>query len=98
MSSAGSWGVTMPSRISQMAEASRPVWKSLWDLENELRSAARNAIFMRRDEAKQHMEQARRHYQNALRVIKGEPSSSGDQREVLPDLGHKPPFANRSDQ
>jgi hypothetical protein len=71
-----------------MAEAKLPVWKSLWDLENELRSAARNAIFMRRDQAKQHMEEAKRHYRDALSAIKGEPPSS-DQ---------KPTITNRTDQ
>jgi hypothetical protein len=55
-----------------MSEGIRPVWKSLWDLENELRSAARNAIFLRRDKARQHMEEARRHYRDAFSAIKGE--------------------------
>jgi hypothetical protein len=41
------------------------------DLENELRSAAQNAIFLRNDEAKRHMEEARRHYREALQAIKG---------------------------
>jgi hypothetical protein len=51
-----------------------PALKSLWDLETELRRAAQNAIFLRNDEARQHMQQARRHYEEALKAIKGEAS------------------------
>lgn len=43
--------------------------KSLWDIENELRSAAQNAIFLRNDEAKKHLEEARRHLENALKAF-----------------------------
>jgi hypothetical protein len=44
----------------------------LWDLENELRRAAQNAIFLRNDEAKKNLDDARRHYKEALAVIRGE--------------------------
>jgi hypothetical protein len=47
--------------------------RPLWDLENELRKAAQNAIFLRNDEAKQHLAEARKHYDSALRALKGEP-------------------------
>ncbi len=60
-----------------MSENIHPVLKSLWDLENELRSAARNAIFMRSDDAKKHLEEAKRHYQAALASIKDPPGDSG---------------------
>ena len=49
-----------------------PALRSLWDLENELRSAAQNAIFLRNDEAKKHMDEARRHYQEALKSVRGQ--------------------------
>ena len=54
-----------------------PALKSLWDLENELRSAAQNALLMRNEEAKAHMGQVRRHYREALEAIRKE-------------LGHEP--------
>ena len=49
-----------------------PALKSLWDLENELRSAAQNAIFLRNEDAKKHMDEARRHYQEALKLLRGD--------------------------
>ena len=38
--------------MAGILEDIHPALKSLWDLENELRSAAQNAIFLRNDEAK----------------------------------------------
>jgi hypothetical protein len=35
--------------------------KSLWDMENELRSAAQNGLILRKDEASAHLADARRH-------------------------------------
>lgn len=55
-----------------MFENIHPALKSLWDLENELRSAAQNALLMRNDEAKAHMEEVRRHYREALEAIRKE--------------------------
>jgi hypothetical protein len=63
-----------------------PALRSLWDLENELRSAAQNAIFLRNDEAKKHMDEARRHYQEALKAIKGEAMT----KSADPDLPTPP--------
>lgn len=37
------------------------VLKTLWNLENELRSAAQNSVILRREEAHNHLQQARRH-------------------------------------
>ena len=65
-----------------------PALKSLWDLETELRRAAQNVIFLRNDEARQHMQQARRHYEEALKAIKCEASvaaeSSANQPTEMP--------------
>jgi hypothetical protein len=63
-----------------------PALRSLWDLENELRSAAQNAIFLRNDEARNHMDEARRHYQEALKAIKGEAATKRTQRDCGPIL------------
>lgn len=43
--------------------------KSLWDLEAELRRAAQNALFLRNAEASQHLEEARRHFNDALKAV-----------------------------
>ena len=65
-----------------------PALRSLWDLENELRSAAQNAIFLRNDEAKKHMDEARRHYREALQAIKGE---TGEAPKSTPKSTVAPP-------
>ena len=53
-----------------------PDWlKSLYHMENELRSSARNGLILRKDEALQHLTEARRHFEEALNGAKGmEPS------------------------
>jgi hypothetical protein len=44
-----------------------PAWlKSLWDMENELRSAARNGLILRSDEASTHLGKARQHLEKAM--------------------------------
>jgi hypothetical protein len=44
-----------------------PEWlKSLWHMENELRSAARNGLILRKDEASMHLAEARKHLENAM--------------------------------
>jgi hypothetical protein len=61
--------------------------KSLWDLEGELRSAAQSAIFLRNAEASQHLAEARRHFDNALKAVKSKPAdstSSPDPRDGTP--------------
>jgi hypothetical protein len=54
-----------------------PSLRPLWDLENELRKAAQNAIFLRNDEARQHLAEARKHYTSALKALKGEVPPKG---------------------
>ncbi len=60
-------------------ENMHPALKSLWDLENELRRAARNALLMHSDEAKAHLEEARRHYREALAAIRKELGAGSDE-------------------
>jgi len=49
-----------------------PQWlKSLHEMENEIRNAARKGLILRKDEAAEHLAQARRHLQDALREAKG---------------------------
>jgi len=55
-----------------------PDWlKSLYHMENELRSSARNGLFLRKDEALQHLTEARRHFEEALNAAKGVEPSDG---------------------
>jgi hypothetical protein len=49
-----------------------PTWlKSLWEMENELRNSARNGLFLRKDDAANHLAEARRHFDEALKAMKG---------------------------
>ena len=83
--------------MAGILEDIHPALKSLWDLENELRSAAQNAIFLRNDEAKKHMEEARRHYQEALKVIKDEMASKASQEpdKAAPAKPEIPPSSSQ---
>ena len=79
--------------MAGILEDIHPALKSLWDLENELRSAAQNAIFLRNDEAKKHMDEARRHFQEALKAIKEEEGSKTTQsrEDTTPPKSKLPP-------
>ena len=74
--------------MASILEDIHPALRSLWDLENELRSAAQNAIFLRNDEAKKHLDEARRHYREALKSIRGQAG------EAPPPPVGPPDFAN----
>ena len=57
-----------------------PQWlKSLHQMENELRSAARQGLLLRKDEASTHLAEARRHLENALNEAKGVEPPNGPQ-------------------
>jgi len=57
-----------------------PQWlKSLHAMENELRNAAKNGLILRKDEAAEHLAQARRHLQDALSEAKGVEPPNGPQ-------------------
>jgi hypothetical protein len=57
-----------------------PQWlKSLHEMENELRNAARKGLVLRNEEAAEHLAQARRHLQNALGEAKGLEPPDGPQ-------------------
>jgi hypothetical protein len=57
-----------------------PQWlKSLHEMENELRDAARKGLILRKDEAADHLAQARRYLRDALSEAKGVESPSGPQ-------------------
>ncbi|WP_296203027.1 hypothetical protein [uncultured Hyphomicrobium sp.] len=50
-----------------------PALKSLWQLENELRKSLQNAVLLRRADANENLEMARRHMKAALSAVRGEP-------------------------
>jgi hypothetical protein len=57
-----------------------PQWlKSLHEMENELRNAARKGIILRKDEASQHLTEARCHLERALNEAKGVEPPDGPQ-------------------
>ena len=57
-----------------------PQWlKSLHKMENELRNAARKGLILRKDEASEHLAQARRHLETALNEAKGVEPANGPQ-------------------
>jgi hypothetical protein len=70
------------------------VLKSLWDIENELRSAAQNGVILRGDEARNHLQQARHHLDQLLGIVRSEEETPTDQ---LPRSGTSPtPTSNNS--
>jgi hypothetical protein len=68
--------------------------KTLWDIENELRSAAQNTVFLRRDEARQHLSDARRHLDALLGLAQSrsatesDAADTSDQVPVPPSIKH----------
>ena len=57
-----------------------PGWlKSLYEMENELRDAARNGIILRSEKASEHMASARKHLDDLLGMAKGEEPADGPQ-------------------
>ena len=60
-----------------------PQWlKSLHQMENELRSAARNGLILRNEKATEHLAEARRHLDRAMREAKGEEPPNGPMTPV----------------
>jgi hypothetical protein len=47
------------------------VLKTLWNLENDLRSAAQNGVILRGEDARNHLQQARFHLDQLLGLAKG---------------------------
>ena len=60
-----------------------PQWlKSLHEMENELRNAARKGLILRKDEATEHLAQARRHLEAVLNEARGVEPPNGPQTPV----------------
>ena len=57
-----------------------PAWlKSLYDMENELRNAARNGLILRNEKATEHLAGARRHLDDLMKQVRGEEPPNGPQ-------------------
>ena len=63
-----------------------PDWlKSLYHMENELRSSARHGLILRKDEALNHLSEARRHFEEALKAAKGDAPPDGPKTPLRKD-------------
>ncbi len=63
-----------------------PQWlKSLHEMENELRRAARSGLILRKDEASEHLAAARQHLESALNQAKGVEPPNGPQTPLRKD-------------
>lgn len=71
-----------------MQERTLQALKSLWQSENALRRSARSAIFGRPD-ARQHLDEARSHWQDALALIRSQPIG-GSSRSPAETIRHEP--------
>lgn len=58
------------------------ILKALWDLENEMRSAAQNSVILRREEARQHLAGARRHLDELLSLTRPKEAVAGEGSDV----------------
>jgi len=66
----------MPNDLS----AKIPEWlKSLYHMENELRSAARSGLAFNREKASEHLAEARRHLEETLKSARGVEPPDGPQ-------------------
>jgi hypothetical protein len=73
------------------------VLKTLWDLESELRGAARNSVVLRREEAKQHLAEARHHLDELLSLVRSDITASKEVSGQSGDDGIPPSINHRGD-
>ncbi|MEI9902308.1 MAG: hypothetical protein WDN31_21995 [Hyphomicrobium sp.] len=70
-----------------------PSLRPLWELENELRRAAQNAILLNNEEAKRHLAAARGHFAAARKALMGEvPAKASENASGVPVV--EPPPAS----
>ena len=63
-----------------------PDWlKSLWHMEQELRSSARHGLVLRKDEAAEHLAEARRHLEEAWQSARGNEPANGPKTPLRKD-------------
>lgn len=66
--------------------------KTLWDLENELRSAAQNSVTLRREDAKRHLAEARQRLDELLSLVRSHDGASESVSAPSTDDGIPPPI------
>jgi hypothetical protein len=76
-------------RMLDLLDKVPPAIKSLWHLENELRSALQNTILLRKGEASKHMGSAKAHLEQALKEIRGERSNAAATSATSSESGEK---------
>ena len=60
-----------------------PGWlKSLWNMENELRNAARSGAILQKDATLTHLAEARRHLEEAMKSVTAGAGSGGEHSAV----------------
>lgn len=70
------------------------VLKALWDLENELRGAARNGVILQGEEARSHLYQARHHLDELLKIVSPSDAARAEEPSSTSTSTASPPTAN----
>ena len=71
------------------------VLKTLWNLENELRGAAQNSVVLRRDEARKHLSEARRHLDELLGLARSSETTGPEGSRVSTEAPPSKPSGNQ---
>jgi hypothetical protein len=66
----------------RIKDSTAQVLKALWDIENELRGAARSGVILRGDDARMHLRQARLHLDRLLHPAA--PTTPGATEKPIP--------------
>jgi hypothetical protein len=69
------------------------VLKALWDLENELRGAARNGVILQGEEARSHLHPARHHLDELLKIVSPSDSARAEEPSSTSTSTASPPTA-----
>lgn len=68
--------------------------KTLWELEKELRGAAQNSVVLRRDEARRHLSDARRHLDALLGLTQASRPNDLERQDALKKTSTPPTSKN----
>ena len=71
------------------------VLKTLWNLENELRGAAQNSVVLRRDEARKHLSEARRHLDELLGLARSSETTGPEGSRASTEAPPSKPSGNQ---
>jgi hypothetical protein len=79
--------------MTGIKDAIGKVLKEIWDIETELRGAARSGVVLRREDAKKHLTEARRHLDQLRGLIRSSAKQSDTETGNPAD---RPAIGNRS--